>query len=304
MLILLYHNVLDVSPEGRPVATGQITLPTFRDHLRRFRSRLISPEDAADQLRQGRTPRGVLITFDDAAAGVELAARELAAIGAAGVCFTCPGAATRAIWFYRLARILAESPGDRLAFRQWQLSIADARERRTAYRIISPSLFDLSPAEREEALAELSQQCGVDQHRPLPGLEILDEPGLKRTAATGGMWFANHSWSHPNLTALSDQELTHEVDAAADWLEASGLPVLPWFAFPRGSHDARVRAAVSKRHSVSFGAIPLREADGVLPRTSLYEVDANPLRLIAKTALDSAPLRWALTARARVAPSP
>jgi hypothetical protein len=284
MLTLLYHNVLSESA-FLPVAASQVRLETFARHVRRHRRHLLHPAEVHEDLLRGRVPRGILVTFDDGAAGIVDAARILADLGTAGVAFICPGALKSGLWFYKLADALTRTPLRRLTWRGHNLPLEDLKQRFGAYRTLSPELFNASITVRDEQVACLLDALRLPPENPNPALVTLDRSGLQRAAQTGGMFFANHSWSHPNLVRLSSPELEHEIGAAQSWLSSSGLPVLPWFAFPRGSYDARVRNAVSAVCPVAFGAGARETIPGVFPRTYLCEADANRFRFAAKTAL-------------------
>jgi peptidoglycan/xylan/chitin deacetylase (PgdA/CDA1 family) len=283
MLTLLYHNVL-TDPAALPVADSQVTLETFSKQVSRHRRHLLHPLEVHEQLIQGKTPDGFLITFDDGAAGIVDAARVLAELGTAGVAFVCPGALESGLWFYRLADGLSRATVSRLSWREYDLPLATPRDRFVAYRVLSAELFDAPAATRDEKLAAILNTLQLPAGNPDPALATLDKPGLRRAAETGGLFFANHSWSHPNLVKLDAAELEHEIGAAQDWLRDSRLPSLPWFAFPRGAHDARVRRAVADVCPLAFGANAKESDPGVRPRTYLCEADSNRLRFAAKTA--------------------
>lgn len=283
MLTLLYHNVIETPADHLPVAEGQVSLKTFSEHVYRFRRELLNPMDVHEELMQGREPRGVLVTFDDGAAGIVQAGEILAGLGAAGVAFVCPGALDSGVWFYRLADMLSRATVTRLNYRNRDLPLTSVVDTFHAYRTLSPELFDLPAAIRDNVLAELSEVV-KPAGKAAPELTTLDYAGLQRAAETRGLVFANHSWSHPNLVKLAPDELDREIGDAQSWLEASGLPAVPWFAFPRGDNDARVRDAVGKFALVAFGAGARKTESRVLPRTYLCEADANRLRFAAKTA--------------------
>ena len=284
MLTLLYHNVLCAPADDLPVARKQVTIETFRQHMFHFRKNLLHPADVHQQLVKGKVPPGILISFDDGAKGVIEAGRALSEIGAAGVAFICPGAVKKGLWFYQLADALAKTTVSRLQWLEFDLPVTLPSQKREAYGVLSRELFDLASASRDACLTEIKSALQTPPARPAPSLATLDEDTLCRAANTGGLIFANHSWSHPNLVKLPSAELNYEVEAAQAWLESSGLPVLPWFAFPRGNHDARVRKVVSRFCAVSFGANAYEHEADVQPRTYICELDANPIRFIAKTA--------------------
>lgn len=284
MLTLLYHNVLKARADGLPVAGHQVTIETFRSHVRRFSRQLLHPLQVHDQLMRGKVPRGVLITFDDGADGIEYASEVLAEEGKLGVAFICPGAVTSGLWFYRLADSIVRATASQLCWRDLALPITQPTEKRAAYTVLSKRLFDLTPAVRSECLEEIQTAVRLTSQEPHPALRAIDKRGLKRTAQTGGMIFANHSWSHPNLVKMPIPDLTYEVEAAQDWLVNSRLPYVPWFAFPRGNYDERVNSLLSGLCPVLFGAKAREHDRRVLPRTYIREADSNPFRLGAKAA--------------------
>lgn len=294
MLTLLYHNILKTAADGLPVAGNQVTVDTFRQHIRRFRAHLLHPQEAHEEISQGKNPRGILITFDDGAAGIEYAAEILAEAGTPGVAFICPGAVTSGLWFYRLGDAIIRSTVPELRWRQYEFSVKLAEEKRRAYKALSTMLFGWSPALRDESIKEIEAAANLSDSEPHPALRILDEAGLRRTAATGGMIFANHSWSHPDLVRLAADELKFEIEAAQAWLISSGLPVIPWFAFPRGNYDGRVNEVVERICPMFFGANSREPDKRVLPRTFIQQADSNPLRLGAKTALEGRLRRYIL----------
>lgn len=284
MLTLLYHNVLNKPADGLPVAGHQVMLATFREHIYKLRRLLLHPLDAQEQIMRGKTPQGVVITFDDGAAGIIEAGKILTEVGMAGVAFICPGAVSGGLWFYRLADALVRASVSRITWRGSELPLALSEEKRLAYARLSSELFDLPSEEREECLRMVVGACEPIPGAPVAALSVLNKEGLKRAAETGGVIFGNHSWSHPNLVKLSGAELMHEVRAAHDWLESSGMPCLPWFAFPRGSYDASVRQIVHRFCPVAFGARAREDAPEVWPRTAIYKMDAHRLRFALKTA--------------------
>lgn len=281
----MYHNVLSEPANGLPAAANQVTLDAFRQHVGRMRKRLLHPLDVHRDLLRGKIPQGVLITFDDGAAGVLKAAQVLAEAGSAAVAFICPGALNGGIWFYRLADALVRTISAQLNWRELSFPLVSPEHKRQAYAVLSRLLFDLPPSVRDGYLAEIVSAVEPTEGIPHPSLTTLDEAGLREAAETGGVIFANHSWSHPNLAKLSTSDLKWEIDEARRWLETSGLPVLPWFAYPRSIHDARVREAVSEFYPISFGENDPEGCLAALPRVGIYRKDSNLFRFTLKTVL-------------------
>ena len=50
----------------------------------------------------------------------------------------------------------------------------------------------------------------------------------------------NHTWSHPDLATLSDDEVAEEIGRNRDWIESTFGIRTPFIRPPFGSHDERV----------------------------------------------------------------
>ncbi|MGY1705422.1 polysaccharide deacetylase family protein [Geodermatophilus sp. SYSU D00697] len=58
---------------------------------------------------------------------------------------------------------------------------------------------------------------------------------------SGQVAMGNHTWSHPDLTTLSDEQVADEIGRNRDWLETTfGAQDTPFFRPPFGSHDERI----------------------------------------------------------------
>jgi peptidoglycan/xylan/chitin deacetylase (PgdA/CDA1 family) len=58
---------------------------------------------------------------------------------------------------------------------------------------------------------------------------------------SGQVAMGNHTWSHPDLTTLSDGEVADEIGRNRDWLETTcGAQDTPFFRPPFGAHDERI----------------------------------------------------------------
>ncbi|GAA2031010.1 polysaccharide deacetylase family protein [Agromyces tropicus] len=62
----------------------------------------------------------------------------------------------------------------------------------------------------------------------------------------GQIQLANHTWSHPDLTTLSDAEIQWQLQHNHEYLQSVyGIDARPYFRPPYGIHDARVDAAAA-----------------------------------------------------------
>lgn len=74
---------------------------------------------------------------------------------------------------------------------------------------------------------------------------------------------ASHTWSHANLTKLSEEECLSDFGRAADWLRQRFHEDARWLAYPYGLYSpAALRAAAAIGHWGAF-----RIDGGWLPRS-------------------------------------
>jgi peptidoglycan/xylan/chitin deacetylase (PgdA/CDA1 family) len=298
MITLMYHNLVRNSEPNLPEVSYQVSVAAFAWQLERVASRVLDPEDVSRALREGGAPRpGLLLTFDDGAAGLSQAVEILRSRRARAVIFVCPGQLERGIWFYRLAQDLGSSLRAELSWqgRHWRLD----GNRLAAYADLVRELEALSLPRRESALAELREALALSNPAsavmpPHPALQTADAAALHALAQTGCFLFANHSWSHPDLTRLSAPEVQDEIERARGWLEQSGLPTVPWFAFPRGSYNDTVVEQVKARGLVPFAADSATTRPDVLPRIGIYHPDGARWRFELKLFLARTGLMRAL----------
>ena len=65
-------------------------------------------------------------------------------------------------------------------------------------------------------------------------------PALRPLVDSGQVALGNHTWSHPDVTSLSDGEVAAEISRNRDFLrDVFGVENTPFFRPPFGSHDER-----------------------------------------------------------------
>lgn len=98
-----------------------------------------------------------------------------------------------------------------------------------------------------------------------------------RDLQTLGVRFESHSWSHADLTRLSFSQCVRDLRESRELLESLlGHPVR-LLAYPRGRHNAAVRAAARQAgYSYAFTLPDIREPVGpyAVPRVGLYRGNA------------------------------
>ncbi|MCL2343687.1 MAG: polysaccharide deacetylase family protein [Firmicutes bacterium] len=100
------------------------------------------------------------------------------------------------------------------------------------------------------------------------GDNFLTADMLREMAASGLLSIQSHSRTHPDLTALSPEELKQELEGSASDIEAlTGLKPIA-LAYPSGHHNAAVREAAAETYRY-----------GVTSAKGVYAVGSDPLRI-------------------------
>ncbi len=124
------------------------------------------------------------------------------------------------------------------------------------------------------------------QRDQLMSLEQMQQLGRASAYVT----FGSHGLLHQNLTTLDDAELHREIhDSHRILSETLGTAYLPVFAYPWGSHDDRVVAAMENSpYQYAFTVETAQWQSGAhrfrVPRYSAYYRDGNPIIFLAKLA--------------------
>lgn len=119
--------------------------------------------------------------------------------------------------------------------------------------------------------------------RPKPKVHWVDDPPRSplsvltldqvREMRKFGVQFASHSYSHRDLTTLSDYECELDLRESRILLEdLLGTPV-PFLAYPRGLHNERVRKAARKAgftHALAMMRKPQIVDTYAVPRVGVY----------------------------------
>ncbi len=226
VLVLAYHNIV---PEGaRAVGDASLHLPqrAFARQLDALRTthRVVPLAEILSGTGESDRPRAA-ITFDDAYAGaVEAGVAELVRRGLPGTVFVAPAFVNGGTF--------------------WWDEIADA------------AAGEVEPAVREHALTALRGRVeevrawaageGIRLNSLPSHQRVASERALAEAAAQPGITLASHSWSHPNLTALTAAELDEELTRPLAWLRARFGSVVPWLTYPYGLYSPEVEAAAAR----------------------------------------------------------
>lgn len=218
-LVLAYHDIVPRGerPSGdRPLHLRQEEFGAQLDVLAREADVISLAE--LDSGAPGGRPR-VVITFDDAYAGALTAGiEELSRRGLPATIFVAPGLlGRRDLWWDALADI-----------------------------------GELTAATRERLLHEFrGEDSQVRSWARASGIDLSASPAWAhggteeqlRAAVDAGCSLGTHSWSHPNLATLQQDELREELVRPLTWLRERFPRALPWMAYPYGLESPGVRTA-------------------------------------------------------------
>ena len=214
-LILAYHNV---APDGvPPFGDRSLHLPraVFAAQLDLLADRC-TVVPLADVERAGERPGdkpAVVITFDDAYRGaVTDGVAELKRRGLPATIFVAPQyVGDGSFWWDELT-----PPG----------AVAPAIPRDLA----------LGALRGEDAgIRAWAADQGLSPVRPPAYARVASEAELRAAVGGAGITLGSHTWSHPNLAALSRKEVSRELSQAWDWLrDRFADHLVPWVSYPYG----------------------------------------------------------------------
>lgn len=268
-LVLAYHNIL---PEGAS-ACGDSSLHLPQREFGRQLDALAQSHEvvALETLLSGQPSSGaarMIITFDDAYAGaVTVGVEELRKRKMPATIFVAPALLGTVPWWDVLAESKRGAVPDDL--------------RRHALDILAGKAEAILPW--AEANFHLPARA-----KNLP--RIATESELSLTVTTPGITLGSHSWSHPNLTALTEADLESELVRPFQWLNTRFSTVVPCLSYPYGLfNEAAQRFAASAGYLAAF-----RIDGGWLPRSVSLPSYALPrLNIPAGLSLDGFRLRLA-----------
>lgn len=224
-VILAYHNIV---PWGERVA-GDLSLhieqSDFGDHLDWLleRRRIVALEDAMRARDRGEpldagelSDTGeIVITFDDAYRGTMTAGlEELSKRGLSSTVFVPPGLlGSDGFWWDRVA-----PAGGRPLHPDVRRHALEGLTGRT------PEVLAWARTEG------LPIQDLPDYARPVTEDELLSSLG-------SGVTFGAHTWTHPNLTRLDEDDICRELRSSREWLMERTDRYRDWLAYPYGMVD-------------------------------------------------------------------
>lgn len=223
-VILAYHNIVPSGERAVGDPSLHIDQSDFGDHLDWLleRRRIVALEDAMRERDAGAPPDAaeIVITFDDAYRGTMTAGlEELSRRGLPSTVFVPPGLlGSEGFWWDRLA-----SAGGRPL---------DPDVRRHALEGLTGRTPEVLAWARAEGLAIGDVP---DHARPVTEEELV-------SSLTTGTTLGAHTWTHPNLTRLDEDDVRRELGASRDWLRERTDRYRSWLAYPYGMVDDACQA--------------------------------------------------------------
>jgi len=103
-----------------------------------------------------------------------------------------------------------------------------------------------SCAGQDDLIRTWAASAGLPLQAPPAHAVAASEEELQRAIEYPGLSIGSHTWSHPNLTRLTDAELAEELTRPLGWLRARFPRVIPWLTYPYGLTDSRVERATEQ----------------------------------------------------------
>ncbi|KFG75808.1 polysaccharide deacetylase family protein [Streptomyces mutabilis] len=106
--------------------------------------------------------------------------------------------------------------------------------------------FDDGPSGSTRALLDALRQNGLRATMFNQGQYAAQNPSLVRAQVDAGMWVANHSYTHPHMTRLSQAQMDSEISRTQQAIANAGGGTPKLFRPPYGETDATLRAVEAK----------------------------------------------------------
>ena len=106
--------------------------------------------------------------------------------------------------------------------------------------------FDDGPSGTTTKLLGALRQNGLRATMFNQGQYAAANPSLVRAQVTAGMWVANHSYTHPHLTRLSQAQIDSEISRTQQAIANAGGGTPRLFRPPYGETNATVKSVASR----------------------------------------------------------
>uniref|UniRef100_UPI0005634202 polysaccharide deacetylase family protein n=1 Tax=Streptomyces violaceorubidus TaxID=284042 RepID=UPI0005634202 len=106
--------------------------------------------------------------------------------------------------------------------------------------------FDDGPSGSTQSLLNALRQNGLRATMFNQGQYAAQNPSLVRAQVDAGMWVANHSYTHPHMTQLSQAQMDSEISRTQQAIAGAGGGTPRLFRPPYGETNATLRSVEAK----------------------------------------------------------
>ncbi|MER7478730.1 polysaccharide deacetylase family protein [Streptomyces sp. NPDC126510] len=106
--------------------------------------------------------------------------------------------------------------------------------------------FDDGPSGNTTKLLDVLRHNGLRATMFNVGRSAAANPSLVRAQVAAGMWVANHSYTHPHLTQLSQAQIDSEISRTQQAIANAGGGTPKLFRPPYGETNATVRSVAAR----------------------------------------------------------
>ncbi|MER7774231.1 polysaccharide deacetylase family protein [Streptomyces sp. NPDC096191] len=106
--------------------------------------------------------------------------------------------------------------------------------------------FDDGPSGSTQALLDALKQNGLRATMFNQGQYAAQNPSLVRAQVDAGMWVANHSYTHPHMTQLSQAQMDSEISRTQQAIANAGGGTPKLFRPPYGETNSTLRSVEAK----------------------------------------------------------
>ncbi|MFJ7341417.1 polysaccharide deacetylase family protein [Streptomyces sp. NPDC101110] len=106
--------------------------------------------------------------------------------------------------------------------------------------------FDDGPSGSTSKLLDALRQNGLRATMFNQGQNAAANPSLVRAQVAAGMWVANHSYTHPHLTRLSQAQIDSEISRTQQAVANAGGGTPKLFRPPYGETNATVKSVAAR----------------------------------------------------------
>jgi peptidoglycan/xylan/chitin deacetylase (PgdA/CDA1 family) len=284
LTVLIFHRV---RPEPDPLFPRELDAVAFGERLAWLRAwfNVLPLDDAVDTLARGSLPaRAAAVTFDDGYAdNHDVALPILREMGVPATFFIATGFLDGGrMWNDTVIEAIRRTSKpllDLSAIGAGVHGVGSPAERRAAVLAVITALKHRAPAEREDAVARVTEAAGAD----LPVGLMMSTDKVRRLAAAG-MGIGAHTITHPILAAADDAMARREIGVGREILEGLVRRPVRLFAYPNGkpNNDYRARHVAMVKHagfvaafSTAPGAASTTDSPFELPRFTPWDASAR-----------------------------